>query len=98
MKWKRGTFKIAVNPSCRHEVKDERSGLILANLFGVAENRVTHLPTGKAISSWFATQREAKQCAEQLLPLADWSKLTLENETSFFEPIREQVKALIVTQ
>jgi len=86
-KYKHGSFIICP--------EGERKGLIHpSGLFGICGKVVTHIPTGLSFgNAGFPSQRQARLFVENVIPLTDWSKITLENQLSIYG-LGEQVKKL----
>ena len=56
---------------------------------------LTHAPTGLRVNS-FATMDEAAECAEKIMPLADWAAVTKRFDTGsdLFPKVRDVVEAI----
>ena len=98
-KWKRGKYKVALNPRCTYaqEQGDTRKGYVLDNTFGIDSqmHNVTHLPTGLKLPGYFTLLRDAKAYAEALFPLTDWLTITQDNAAERFAPIKPTILNLM---
>ena len=99
MRWKRGTYKIAINPQAYHSRGDSgvRQGYVSGS-FGIAEKTwiVTHLPSGLRVYDRATKLREAKAAVEQLAPLLDWTQPNPVESGKMGEEVWMQVRKIVM--
>lgn len=108
MKWKRGEFKVALNPNyveyssgqIKTTEKDNgvRQGYI-SGPFAIAKSGltwpVTHLASGKKCADKATKLASAKALCEQLLPLADWEQCNPLKTMS--EDMRDVIREIVLS-